>query len=93
MKNKVLKTIKEYSDACERIYCLIHSTDNLINPNTPEGEEIELLSLLVEKYEHEHFPIESPDPKSYKIQNGADESETVRYCTFVWWQNEDIGST
>jgi len=62
MKNKVLKTIKEYSDACERIYCLIHSTDNLINPNTPEGEEIELLSLLVEKYEHEHFPIESPDP-------------------------------
>ena len=29
---------------------------------SPEGEEIELLSFLVENYEHEHYPIEAPNP-------------------------------
>ena len=62
MKNKILKTDNEYSEACERIYSLINSSDNQIEPNSPEGEEIELLSLLVEKYEQEHFHIEAPNP-------------------------------
>ena len=30
--------------------------------NDDEGEEIELLSLLIEKYEQEHYPIEAPNP-------------------------------
>ena len=38
------------------------SSDNLIEADSPEGEEIELLSLLVEKYEQEHFPVEAPNP-------------------------------
>lgn len=62
MRTKILKTKKEYKDACERIFSLINSTDKAIEPQSPEGEEIELLSLLVEKYEHEHFPIEPPSP-------------------------------
>lgn len=62
MKTKILKTTKEYNDACERIYSLIHRSDSPVKPNSPEGEEIELLSLLVEKFERDHFPIESPDP-------------------------------
>lgn len=62
MKTKILKTESEYNEACERIYMLINSTENAIEPNSSEGEEMELLSLLVEKYEHEHYPIEAPNP-------------------------------
>lgn len=62
MKTKILKTEQEYNAACERIYTLINSTDKAIEPDSPEGEEIELLSLLVEKYEQEHYPIEAPNP-------------------------------
>jgi len=62
MKTKILKTDNEYKEASERIYNLINGTENQIEPNSPEGEEMELLSLLVENYEQEHFPIEAPNP-------------------------------
>jgi HTH-type transcriptional regulator/antitoxin HigA len=62
MKNKILKTEQEYNEACERIYTLISGNENAIEPDSPEGEELELLSLLVEKYEQEHYPIEAPSP-------------------------------
>ena len=31
-------------------------------PGSPKEEELELWSLLVERYEEEHFPIDLPDP-------------------------------
>lgn len=31
-------------------------------PTTPEGDELELLSIIIERYETEHFPVEKPDP-------------------------------
>lgn len=62
MKTKILKTEQEYNDACERIYKLIYSNSNAIEPESPEGEEIELLSLLVEKYELGNYPVEAPNP-------------------------------
>ena len=30
--------------------------------NTPEGDELEVLALLIEKYEDEHYPIPPSDP-------------------------------
>ena len=62
MKTKILKTEQEYNEACERIYSLINSSVNAIEQDSPEGEELELLSLLVEKYEQENHQMESPDP-------------------------------
>jgi HTH-type transcriptional regulator/antitoxin HigA len=62
MKTKILKTEQEYNKACERIYNLIHSTGKLIEPDSPEGEDLELLSLLVEKYEQELYPLSAPNP-------------------------------
>ena len=62
MKTKILKTEQEYNEAIGRIYELIHSSENAIEPDIAEGEELELLSLLVELYEKEHYPIEAPDP-------------------------------
>lgn len=62
MKAKILKSEQEYNEACERIYTLINGAENAIEPDSPEGEEMELLSFLVEKYEQEHYPVEAPDP-------------------------------
>lgn len=62
MKTKILKTEQAYNEACERIYQLINSSENPIEPNSPEGEEIELLSLLVENYEQERYSIDAPSP-------------------------------
>ena len=62
MRTKILKTEQEYNEACERIYNLINSMETAIEPDSAEGEEIELLSLLVEKYELEHHRLDAPDP-------------------------------
>jgi HTH-type transcriptional regulator / antitoxin HigA len=62
MKTKILKTEQEYNEACERIYSLMNSSEKTIEPDSPAGEEIDLLSLLVEKYEMEHHHLEAPDP-------------------------------
>lgn len=62
MKTKIIKTEQEYNQACERIYTLINGTENAIEPDSTAGEEMEILSLLIEKYEKEHYPIEAPNP-------------------------------
>jgi HTH-type transcriptional regulator/antitoxin HigA len=62
MKTKILKTEQEYNDACARIYKIIHSTDAAVESDSPAGEEIELLSLLVENYERENYTVEAPGP-------------------------------
>jgi HTH-type transcriptional regulator/antitoxin HigA len=46
MKAKVLKTKAEYEAALARIEKLMDAT-----PNTPQGDELELLSFLVHDYE------------------------------------------
>lgn len=62
MVTRILKTEQEYQKAVKRIYCLINVSDSAIEPDSPEGEELELLSLLVEKYERENHQIGDPDP-------------------------------
>jgi HTH-type transcriptional regulator / antitoxin HigA len=62
MKIKAIKSELEYNEVCSRIYELIHSTDNQILSESPEGEELELLSILVENYEAENFAVSPPDP-------------------------------
>jgi len=62
MKIKIIKTEAEYNEACAQIYKLINSSEEPIEPNSAEGEELELLSLLVEKYEREVYPVKAPTP-------------------------------
>jgi len=62
MKTRILKTEQEYNEACERIYSLIRGAEEAIEPDSSEGEEVELLSLLVEKYEQEKHLMSAPDP-------------------------------
>ena len=51
MKIKIIKSEAEYNLVCERIYELIHSQDDCIEPESEKAEELELLSLLAEDYE------------------------------------------
>ena len=57
MKIKVIKTEKDYQDALKRMEEIFDAEEN-----TPEGDEAEILSILIEKYEDKHYPIEAPDP-------------------------------
>jgi HTH-type transcriptional regulator/antitoxin HigA len=59
MKLKMIKTSAEYENALQRIEEIFNAT-----PGIPEGDELELLSLLVETYESEKYKIEPPDPLS-----------------------------
>lgn len=54
---KIIKTEAEYEAAMQRLEIIFDS-----KMNTPEGDELELLSLLIDNYEKEHFPIDLPDP-------------------------------
>lgn len=57
MEIKPIKTDKDYDKALERLELIFDAT-----PNSKEGDEAEILSLLIDNYENKHYPIESPDP-------------------------------
>lgn len=57
MDIKLIKTKKEYARALSRIEELMDA-----KPGTPEADELELLTTLVELYEESQFPIQMPDP-------------------------------
>lgn len=57
MEIKLIKTKKDYQQALARLEEIFDS-----RPNTAQGDELEILSMLIEKYEDKYFPIEFPDP-------------------------------
>jgi HTH-type transcriptional regulator/antitoxin HigA len=57
MTIKPIKTKKDYQAAMNRLETIFDA-----KPGTPEGDELEVLGILIEKYEQEHYPIDYPDP-------------------------------
>ncbi len=57
MKLRPIKTKKDYQLALERLEVIFDS-----NGETRNGEELEILGILIDQYENEHFPIGLPDP-------------------------------
>jgi HTH-type transcriptional regulator/antitoxin HigA len=57
MNIKPIKTEEDYKAALERLESIFDA-----NPGTPEGDEVEILGMLIERYENEHYPIDLPDP-------------------------------
>jgi HTH-type transcriptional regulator/antitoxin HigA len=57
MEPKVIKTETDYEAALAHVAELMDA-----QPGSPEEEELELFSLLVERYEQEYFAIAPPDP-------------------------------
>ena len=57
MTLKPIKTEHDCNQVLERLEEIFDA-----EPNTKEGDELEILGILIEKYENEKFPIELPDP-------------------------------
>lgn len=57
MNIKPIKTDIDYRNALDRLEIIFDAA-----VDTKEGDEAEILSLLIENYENEHYPIEAPDP-------------------------------
>ena len=54
---KPIKTNEQYKNYLKIIDGLVDCPED-----SPEEQVLELVSILVESYETEHFPIEAPDP-------------------------------
>lgn len=57
MDIRPIKTPADYRAALTEIDALMHIEDD-----NPEGDKLDVLATLVERYEEKHFPIEAPDP-------------------------------
>ena len=57
MDIKVIKTESDYEQALKRLEEIFHAP-----VNSSEGDEAEILSILIEKYEDEYYRIDAPDP-------------------------------
>ncbi|MDT0645023.1 transcriptional regulator [Zunongwangia sp. F363] len=57
MNIKPLKNEQDYEKALERLEVIFDAPIN-----SKEGDEAEILSMLIDNYENEHYPIDAPDP-------------------------------
>jgi HTH-type transcriptional regulator/antitoxin HigA len=57
MNIKPIRTKKDYEQALHRLEVIFDS-----KKGTDKGDELEILGMLIEKYENEKFPIGFPDP-------------------------------
>ena len=57
MEYKVIKTDDEYNQALKRLEVIFDA-----ETETAEGDELDLLSLLIDNYEKIHYPIDLPGP-------------------------------
>ena len=57
MNINLIKTETDYNQTLDRLAIIFDA-----NKATEEGDELELLGILIEQYENKHFPIALPDP-------------------------------
>ncbi|MBT8421450.1 MAG: helix-turn-helix domain-containing protein [Gammaproteobacteria bacterium] len=55
----IIRNDREHEQALARLTDLM---DRDPAPETPEANELELLALVIEHYEQQHYPIDPPDP-------------------------------
>ena len=57
MNIRPIRNETDYEKALERLDIIFDAPEG-----TAAGDEAEILSLLVDNYENQHYPIEAPDP-------------------------------
>ena len=57
---KPIRTVADYQQALTRIERIFDAT-----PDTPEFDELDVLTTLVQAYDAVHYPIPDPDPIEY----------------------------
>ena len=78
MKIKPIKNESDYESALERVMALMDA-----KADTPEGDELDILGILVEAYEAKHFAIGNPNPieviRFFMEQYGLKARDLVQY--------------
>ena len=62
MDIKAIKTEDDYNQALKRLEEIFHAPID-----SKEGDEAEVLSILIEKYEEENYSMDAPDPIEAKL--------------------------
>ncbi len=57
MKVRPIKTEKDYEQALQRLEAVFDA-----RLNSADGDELEILTILIDQYEQSHCPIDLPDP-------------------------------
>ncbi len=57
MKIQSIKTERDHEEALKRLRVIFHA-----EKDSPEGDELNILLLLIDQYEAIHYPIGMPDP-------------------------------
>jgi len=57
MEIKPIKTDNDYNQALKRLDTIFDA-----KKGSPDGDELEVLGILIDQYENNHFPIGLPDP-------------------------------
>lgn len=57
MTLRLIKTKNDYQNALNRLEVIFDAKSG-----TADGDELEVLGMLIEKYEQEKYPIDFPDP-------------------------------
>jgi len=57
MNSRLIKTDQDYQASLDRLQQIFDA-----DSGTPDGDEAELLTGLIQTYEKENYPIEPPDP-------------------------------
>jgi len=77
MQIKPIKTEQDYQQALKRLEEIFDA-----KTDTKDGDELEILGILIENYEEEYFPIDSPDPIAaieFRMdQMGMDQQDLTR---------------
>jgi HTH-type transcriptional regulator / antitoxin HigA len=73
-----IRTEEDYQVALRRIDVLVDCADD-----SEQADELDILSILIENYENEHYPIAPPDPidaiRFRMEQTGMSEAEIAVY--------------
>ena len=81
MNINLIKTETDYNQALERLEIIFDA-----KRGTEQGDELELLGMLIDQYENEHFPIALPDPidtiKFRMEQLGYNQNDLARIVGF-----------
>ena len=59
MNLKIIASKKEYQlylDWADDLF------DKKVSPDSPEGEKLQVVLLLIKQYEDQHYPVPKPDP-------------------------------
>lgn len=81
MEIKPIRSKKDYSQALKRLEKIFDAKSG-----TKNGDELELLGILIEKYEDENYPVGFPDPieaiKFRMDQLGYNQTDLARVIGF-----------